>query len=422
MKIAIYVSCTNKENLDLSSLEQGNPGIGGTQYQMFSLPYFFSLYRDQYYKYSFKLYWHGARSIRFKETIDTTYVSSDQEAVELAFQEDCDLLVFNGSEIQIVDLINKEAQKTSKTIRAIAWVHVFLPRSYKDILYESPCIYKVVCLSKEHYQQISDHPIIKKLTFIYYGFDVNGYYPSPIYEISPQSDPMNFRVCFLGGLIPAKGFHLLASIWKDILKEIPLAELYVIGSGRIYDNTQKLGIWGIADEEYERLIRKYLSDDKGDKLISVKFLGLLGQEKKDIMKECAVGIVNPSGATETFCLSALEFQSLAVPVLSRNFGGLKETIKHQETGLLSYNTRQLKRQLLYLLQSPSQRVSLGLNGKERVQEIFAYSKILSEWEKIFTDVSNYSVEDENLFLKILLNKMKVKIKRIYYKLCELVSY
>ena len=412
MKIGIYIDFGNKENLDLSSLRDGNPGIGGTEYQMVSLPFFFAYYNRS--NYTFNVYFKGKENLIFDCSLNVLKVLSIRQAVKCAIKDRCDLFIYNGGELEITEIISEETSRSTTPLRCIAWVHVFLPDSYKQKLYESDFVKHVVCLSQEHFLQLADHPLLKKLSFIYYGFD-----PESVFSLEEEH---NSLVCFLGNLVPFKGFHLLAEIWKDVLKEIPSAKLIVIGSANLYDDQKKLGRWGVAEEEYESILRKYLSDKNDEKLESVEFCGLLGKEKKDIMRKASVGVVNPSGDTETFCLSAIEFQALCIPVVSRNFGGLKETIKHRKTGLLSYNKRQLKRHLICLLKNPAKRKSLGLNGRYRVQTLFSYPKILSEWEALFDHILYNNDTDNVSSVKIFFSQTKNKLNRILYKVKQLLYF
>ena len=53
----------------------------------------------------------------------------------------------------------------------------------------------------------------------------------------PETDELhrekiqNHAVTYIGSLVPTKGFHVLAAVWKTILKEVPDATLNVVGNG-----------------------------------------------------------------------------------------------------------------------------------------------------------------------------------------------
>ncbi|MCB6981976.1 glycosyltransferase, partial [Bacteroides uniformis] len=61
----------------------------------------------------------------------------------------------------------------------------------------------------------------------------------------------NLNVAYVGSLVPAKGFDLLASAWPAVLAKVPDAQLFVVGSGKLYNRNSVLGKWNIADEKFE---------------------------------------------------------------------------------------------------------------------------------------------------------------------------
>lgn len=54
------------------------------------------------------------------------------------------------------------------------------------------------------------------------------------------------KVVYSGALIKQKGFHILAKAWKNILKAVPDAELYVLGGG-LYGMTYKEDVEAVKD-------------------------------------------------------------------------------------------------------------------------------------------------------------------------------
>jgi glycosyltransferase involved in cell wall biosynthesis len=68
--------------------------------------------------------------------------------------------------------------------------------------------------------------------------------------ISPENKEQ--IVTYVGALIPTKGFHKLAKVWKNILKKVPTAKLQVIGDGKLYNKNAVLGPHGIAEAKYEK--------------------------------------------------------------------------------------------------------------------------------------------------------------------------
>ena len=190
----------------------------------------------------------------------------------------------------------------------------------------------------------------------------------------------------MGSLVEPKGFHLLAQVWRNIVAQVPDAELHVLGSGRLYGRDSALGRWGIAERSFEEQFMPYLLDEKGSPLPSVKFHGILGTEKHEILASAAVGVVNPSGQTETFCISAVEFQAHRVAVVSAREWGLLDTVRHGRTGLLCRNKEELILNVVKLLKDVRFRRKLGEAAYAFAKLQFEVNCVAAEWYRLLVAV------------------------------------
>lgn len=372
MKIGLYLQNENIKEVDLSKPEKGNPGIGGTPFLFVTLPYYFSL--DYPGEVDFKLYANSVSQL--PENIKNEEVSECVEALERASRDKVDLLIWRPTD-------DEEGRKflekvDTYDIKVICWVHN-TPDKLIDKIALKRNIARFVCVSHEQLDRIRDHNIFYKSTYIFNGFDSRRYVP--VEEVKKNSD-----VTYIGSLIPAKGFHILARIWPEVKKRYPFARLNVIGSGKLYNRGSKLGKWGIAEEGYEKKFRKYLSDKEGNIIEGVNFLGVMGNEKIPIMQKSCIGIVNPSGATENCPGSAIEFQACGTPVVSASKWGLLDTVKHKKTGLLGNSDRELIGSILYLLENKEISKQYGLNGINFVNKNFSHQKVNRQWKKLFEEV------------------------------------
>ena len=195
-------------------------------------------------------------------------------------------------------------------------------------------------------------------------------------------------VTYIGSLVPAKGFHLLAKIWPSVLARVPDAQLNVIGTGKVYDRNAVLGKYGIAQESYENEFMPYLTDENSDILPSVHFLGLLGEEKEDILCQTAVGVVNPTALTETFCISAVEMQLCGVPVVSKKKWGLLDTIKDRKTGFLYTSEKEFVDRVVQLLLDKELNAQFGCQGQAFVKNTFEAGILIHQWIDLLKDVYN----------------------------------
>lgn len=171
------------------------------------------------------------------------------------------------------------------------------------------------------------------------------------------------------------------------MKEVPDATLNVVGSGKLYGRNSKLGKYNIAEESYEEQFMSGLTDDEGNILPSVHFFGVLGVEKNDVIRDTCVGVINPTGRTETFGISALDFESMNVPVVTIAKGGFLDTVLNEKTGLLYGNTNDFAKDIIMLLKNDKLNEQYGRRRCSAVQK-FTPDKIIKEWNQLFLKVLN----------------------------------
>lgn len=371
MKIAVYIDNQDIANVNLSDLSCGNPGIGGTEY---SILLFAQCYKEMYPEDMVYLY--ASKSGILPKT-DRLVVCTMIEMLDDIVAENMDILLVSARNrgIELTDEFLNEV--TRRRIKTITWGHNFYYNDFCNKVAECDAIRANVFVGRQQYDRYIDHKIADKSTFIY-----NIYPGIKDRRINCESNV----VTYIGSIVPAKGFHILAVAWKDILKEVPDASLYIIGSGILYSRNSKLGKYKIAEEKYENQFMKYLVDDNGDILPSVHFLGVLGSEKVEIIKKTKVGIVNPTGRTETFGISALDFESVGVPVVTIKKGGFLDTVIHKKTGLLYRNPKRITRKVIKLLKNKELNICYGNYAKEYALK-FQPQKIICLWHDLFVSIN-----------------------------------
>lgn len=354
-------------NIDI--VKNGNPGIGGSEYLLLQL--FYYLLGDG--EYNCRLYTKGA----IVHNKYASSVDSDLTALKKAIEDKIDIFIFIPKN-KDNDFYNElEHQK----LKSIAWVHNYI--SYKVIKSLQKCsmIKRVIFVSKQHYDCYIDDELIKKADYIYNMLNIKQHKYIP-----PQNkEPI---VTYVGALIPTKGFHKLAKVWKKILKKVPNAKLQVIGDGRLYNKNAVLGHYGIAEAKYEKKILNYLNDKNGKLLESVTFLGSLGNEKEELIEKTKVGVANPTGKSETFCLSAVEYKTYAIPVVTYKGYGLLDTVRNNIDGILIKNERELKNAIVKLLTDNLKNTEYGQNGLKDGFLEFLPDTIIKQWKNVFYDIYN----------------------------------
>lgn len=404
MNIGIYIDNRGIQNVDCKNLNQGNPGIGGTEYCILLLA---EAYK-KFYPDDKVLLFCRTESL-LPQVDDVIIIDSILALPESAKNKKCDMLImaYVNTEGESQNRLFQEFSRLD--LKLIVWGHNYYFENDCKIIADRKCIVANVFVGKQQYDRYIDNQIAKKSTFIY------NMYPNNNKNYS--SGRNEHIVSYIGSLIPSKGFHILAGQWKKILRKVPDAELYVIGSGRLYNHDQKLGKYNIAEESYEDCFMPFLVDINGVILKSVHFMGVLGREKEYIIRKTKVGIVNPSGRTETFGISALDFESYGIPVVSIAKGGFLDTIQNNKTGLLYYNKKGLYRNVVSLLKDNYRNERLGYAAFEFAKS-FSIEKIIIEWNRLFDKVKNgdtidYIPVDTHYFKGLkLLRLINKKIKSI----------
>lgn len=318
MKIAFFQQSNNLLNgKPLLGIEDGNPGIGGGEYETLIISYLLGK-RD-----------NGIDCTLITASRDNTYPHNNIAKVK-NLNEAFNYCVENSISVLVINYLLYDTSLTSKyrgKVNLIIWAHCRLKiHSYRQ-MYHDPCVKRIVCVGREQLDLYRDELAATKTTYIYNYFPIKSkdWYLSKIHQEN------NHNVVYMGSFMRWKGFHFLAKAWKSVLKEVPDAQLYVIGGGTLYIANAKLGPYGIADAAYEQEFMPYLTDEDGRILPSVHFLGVLGNDKYEVLGKCKVGVPNPCGLDETFCITGIEMQLLGCNVTTIRESAFFETIYNQSS-------------------------------------------------------------------------------------------
>lgn len=375
IKVGFYLNNRKYPNTDLRFPEQGNPGIGGTQFTTIATAY----YLNKFYPKQVEILLLANITELLPPSLNVCYAKNKIDAIRISEQEECDIFIFRSENknYAIYDRLRKSK------IKAIARSNNNPNFRALNQIVNCPQIKAHVCVGQEQLDLLRDHRVFQKSIRIFNPFNAENFVPKN--EIIKSGN----TVVFLGNIIPTKGFHYLARVWPSILKERPDAKLIVIGSGQLYNRNNKLGKWSVAEESYEaNYIRPFLADENGNIINSVHFTGLLGLEKIEILQNADVGVANPSGVSETFCSAAVEIQACGTPVVSAAAGGLLDTVAHKKTGLLIKNDKQLVKSILYLLNNPSVAQQFGQNGINFVKDKFSCQENAKQWINLLINIYN----------------------------------
>ncbi len=161
----------------------------------------------------------------------------------------------------------------------------------------------------------------------------------------------------VGQLTPQKGVKYLLAAATHILREVPNAQILVVGDGP----------------------QKHELEIMAEKLGVYRKVGFTGwrDDARDIMAAADV-IVLPS-LIEGMPYSMLEAMVSGTPVVSTSTGGIPELLVDRETGFLvpPKKPRALSDAIVYLLQNKDIAVQMGIAGRRRVEEQFDLKKTIT---------------------------------------------
>ncbi len=369
VKVAIILQENEANHKDLSHPELGNPGVGGTAFCFALLIKYLEEYTEQvdFFVYQLNDTVLPAEQGRVKRA------EGLQDALSMAKEDGCEVMLLRNHQ-------SGEDYALLKTFhfRYIFWMHNRLTYAEIRMFDAWEDVKRVIAVGNEMYDYYLDDPIEKKMDFV-----TNMFLPPDEKYLREKEYPL--WVTYTGSLIYDKNFHMLAAVWKEVLKEVPEAQLHVIGSGKLYDGSLEMGPYGIADKEYEAMFMPGLCDEEGKILPSVVFHGIMGEEKNEVYQKSAIGVINPM-ATETFCLSAIEKEACGMPVVTRRKNGLLDTVVDGETGILYKDPAQLGPVLIKLLKDRTLNERLGKQASQFARNEFLPAKIMPKWVQVFVEV------------------------------------
>lgn len=395
MNIAFYCKNKNTSKVDCSNLKNGNPGVGGTYYAMLGVAYFLNHKVDAKHKY----YVFAESVDNLPKDLSKVYVANEGDLNVNIDKYKIDVLVINKTSDTLDSLIN---MVKPTNVKVVIWDHCFIPYfelgRYAD--YEN--VVRIVAVGKEQLMTFCDHRAFKKGTFIYNL--CNYQLPQPqVFEKRKN------HVVYIGSIVSLKGLHLLTKAWPKILKAVPNAQLYIIGSGRLYNQNEKLGKFGIAEYFYEKELLKPILDSNNQIKPSVHFLGVMGEEKFDVLNDAKVAVPNPSGLTETFGYTAVEAELAGCLVATKKCPGYLDTVLGEDN-ILYENVRDLADSVIGLLKM--QRYD-STSVRQMLADKFSNDSIISAWEELFDEIENgLYPKHGNLNSELILSRRKIANRKL----------
>ena len=205
----------------------------------------------------------------------------------------------------------------------------------------------------------------EKVTTHYIGVDTAQFTQNP--RIQRRA-----TVLFVGRLVECKGCEFLVRAMAAVQAALPNTELVVIGDGPLRAQLEKLA---------------------AEKLNRYRFLGFQNQSVvREWMNQakvlCVPSITAKSGHAEAFGIVFAEAQSMGLPVVSCDSGGISEAVEHGKTGFLvpEKDTEALANQMIKLLKDPMLWERFSQSAMQRAREKFDIVQQTQKLERFYLDV------------------------------------
>ena len=217
-----------------------------------------------------------------------------------------------------------------------------------------------------------------KIIVIPNGTDPERFNPNIDFsDILKKYGLQNKKIIFsVSRLVERKNFGAVIEAMPEILKEVP-------------DTVYLIGGTGPMRNKWEELAKK---EGVNDKII---FLGYIPDEELPKYYAMCNIFVMPSremetaGEVEGFGIAFLEANACGKPVIGGKSGGIEDAIIDGVTGILvdPNEKEEIKEAILKLLKNPSMAKSIGIKGRERIENELNWSNIT---EKLLMEIA----EDE----------------------------
>ena len=180
---------------------------------------------------------------------------------------------------------------------------------------------------------------------------------------------------------PFRGLDILLEVFPAIRQRVATATLDVFSSMKVYG-------WTTEQDQ-----QSYGAIYNAAKQPGVSLKGSINQPQLlEVLARTGL-LLYPNTFEETSCIAAIEAQASGCVVVTSAKAGLKETVEHQETGvLIEGNPRSVDYQRAFieaavgLMTNPELFAKFSMRARERAFRQYTWSTIAKEWTGIFQDM------------------------------------
>ena len=208
------------------------------------------------------------------------------------------------------------------------------------------------------------------------GVDINKF----DYEKRHLASSSPFKIISVGRLDEMKGHQYLIEAVHRMKERGGDVELRIIGEGPLRPKIEAQ-IESLECKGYVKLLGAQSSERV-----------LVELQKADCF--ALTGVEAQNGRVETQGVVFIEAQSVGLPVIACNVGGVAESLIDGETGVLCEprNVEQIVEALMFYKKSAKTRQEYGAAGRMFVEEKFSIEKMLTSFEGLYLKVLNSKTE------------------------------
>lgn len=304
--------------------------------------------------------------IRTKQDIGLKVLFSRQKLLKALKKEPIDILHSHSRTTQVLAcLISK---KTG--IPHISTCHGFFkPRFFRRMF---PCWGKMVIAISEQVKEylIQDFALKEEdIRVINNGIDVNKFIVHNVQQFTVNKKKLSLSegpvVGIVARLSDVKGHTYLVEAMKQVIDEIPDAQLLIVGEGKMKDELVKL--------------TKALGIEK-----NVFFLPEV-EDTREVLSAMDLFVL-PS-LKEGLGLALMEAMASGLAVIGSDIGGIRSLIQDGKTGLLAKvaDSQDLAAKIIALLKAPQMRKILSRTAQDFIAQNFSQEKMVQETERVYSE-------------------------------------
>ena len=219
------------------------------------------------------------------------------------------------------------------------------------------------CITRIQYNALLEYIPASKIKLLPFSVDCEVFKPRP----ENKGPGTRKTIGVVKGMELTYGIEYLIKAIPYIAKEFKELEVLIVGGG--------------DSEPYQRIAREL-----GVKNF-IKFVGKVPHG--DVPQYLALMdvFVMPT-VYESFGVAALEAQSMEVPVVASNVGGIPEAVSDGSTGILvePKNPKAIADAVIRLLSDDALREKMGKNGREFVLKNYNWAPNMEEREKLYREL------------------------------------